>query len=212
MYIIFLVYFDWMKYTHLPAWRQQLWTGLHFPFHLSLTVFMTAFTQFIIWTKITNAALDINTLEVFHFDSWPTATSEDVYNHINNFTAEYFKMYPPTWSEAWTTVDIALTNITDIPDDFWAAFYDSSNSGDYSQLDYDAIVSFQRVMLAILTTMANALFQTFGIDVNEELRETTPLDDSGSDIFNGDFQTQNFNEIWERYELIVSTTFPEQTS
>lgn len=193
-----------MKYTHLPAWRQQLWTGLHFPFHLSLTVFMTAFTQFIIWTKITNAALDIDAGDIFNMESWPTATSEDVYNDVYSFTTNFFKSYPPTWSEAWTTVDVAVANITEIPDDFWGTYYDTLYSGDYSQLDYDATLSFETSLAAILSTMANALFQTFGIDVNEELREATPQDETGSDILNGEFQAENFLEIWERYELIVS--------
>ena len=204
IYIVFLVYFDWMKYTHLPAWRQQLWTCLHFPFHLSLTVFMTAFTRFIIWTKVTNTALSIDVYEMLHLETWSTATSQDVYDDVTEYVSEFFKLYPPTWSEAWTTVETAVNNITAIPDDFWPGIYDSLSTGDESKVDADAASAFQTAIMAIMTTMANALFQTFGIDVNEELRESTPLDESGGDIFNGEFQSKNFLEIWEQYELIVS--------
>ena len=113
-------------------------------------------------------------------------------------------MYPSTWAEAWTTVDIATANVTEISDDFWASVDDAYASGGFSSVDENEIFSFERSLQAIVVTMAKFLFQTFGVGVNEELREMTPQDDSGSDTFSGEFQSENFNEIWERYELIVS--------
>lgn len=47
-----MLYFDTLNRHHFGSFRQQLWSFLHFPFHVALVLSLSGMAQFIIWQKI----------------------------------------------------------------------------------------------------------------------------------------------------------------
>lgn len=209
IYFVFLVYFDWIgERFHLTATRQAIWTVLHLPFHLSLVLFMQGYVQLLTWGKIIQQlflAFDI----ADPTDSTtipPNATSISVTNALNSSVQGFFKAYPPVIDGTLDTVNAALTNISHIPDSFWAPFAATSIAGDGSdggrqllppslQPNYDVLVN---ATTSLALSMANAVFSSFGINLQGDVI------DSGSKPGTSDFQFQVQESNWERYGVVVS--------
>jgi hypothetical protein len=49
---VYQLYFDNVQLAHFGIIRQQIWTFLHFPFHLALVLFMEGTNQFISWRHV----------------------------------------------------------------------------------------------------------------------------------------------------------------
>jgi hypothetical protein len=47
-----MLYFDTLNRHHFGSFRQQLWSFLHFPFHVALVLCLSGMAQFVIWQKI----------------------------------------------------------------------------------------------------------------------------------------------------------------
>jgi hypothetical protein len=47
-----MLYFDTLNRQHFGSFRQQLWSFLHFPFHVALVLCLSGMAQFVIWQKI----------------------------------------------------------------------------------------------------------------------------------------------------------------
>lgn len=97
IYFVFLIYFDWLRSSfYLPAWRQQLWTSIHLPFHLSLVLFMQGFTQYLIWSKIVDVLnrimMGVNQGGVF--DLHANTTSKMMQDQLNQTAKAFFGLYP----------------------------------------------------------------------------------------------------------------------
>lgn len=189
-----------MKYSHLPAWRQQIWSCLHFPFHVALVVFMQGFTQFVIWSKVFDV---INRLRLPISDSYEEiagATSVYIKNILVNRTNEFFDQYTPTYIDTWQVVDSALNNLTDIPDGFWPQLAEYQVTLDEADMPpVDQYQSLQKVLNAILYAMVNSLFESFDIDLTEDLLEEDP--DAKPDQIG--FQRNLSQETVDRYVLVV---------
>ena len=210
IYFVFLVYHDWMHHSYLPAIRQQIWTLLHFPFHLSLILFMQGFTQFIIWTKAMSLfnSIDDKWLGSGDDDSnvdssidWSQVTSQNVAWGYSNATDTFFKAYPPKYYDAWLAVDAAIQNITTLPDDLWAQvvkYGDTENVNDISDKNWDYAITYWNSFNTILGTMANSCFQALGLDLTTELIKKNP------NAKQDQFQIQVAASTLERYHLVVS--------
>lgn len=197
-----MIYFDWMKRNYLPAWRQQAWTLLHFPFHLALVLFMQGFTQFIIWSKIIDVLNNLSFDSIMNsLDATAEATSLEIQENLYNITTEYFALYPPKYYDTWESVNYALTNVTDISDSFWPQiirWIETQADADLPSAD-DATLYLQ-IMTALSSSMSNALYENFGIDLYKELLDENP----NVDINGGGFQNTVNEETWNRYMLVVS--------
>lgn len=206
IYFVFLVYFDWIgERFHLTSTRQAIWTVLHLPFHLALVLFMQGFVQLLTWGKIIQQlglAFDI----ADPTDSTtipPNATSISVTNTLNTSVQVFFKAYPPVIDGTLDTVNAALTNISHIPDSFWAPFGNTSSAGNggsqvlppYLQPNYDVLVN---ATTSLALTMANAIFSSFGINLQGDVI------DSGGKPGTSDFQFRVQEGNWERYGIVVS--------
>ncbi|PFH62850.1 hypothetical protein XA68_11631 [Ophiocordyceps unilateralis] len=210
IYFVFLLYFDWLRDSfHLPAIRQQLWMGVHLPFHLSLILFTQGFTQFLIWSKIMDV---LNTLSMGFGRAgheWLlNATSQDVQARLNDSTQAFFMMFPPKIPSTWVTIDDAISNVTLIPDIFWtelANYYETHDASVFNATDIEAAEVFSDVLQATMSSMANALFATFGMDLESEVTNKNPrLHD---DIRGGGFQGEVQYETWDRYRLVFACTY-----
>ena len=71
-----MIYFDTLNREHFGAFRQQLWSFLHFPFHTALVLSLAGMAQFVIWQKI---------IEGIRYDSQPHASYERLLNESSDF-------------------------------------------------------------------------------------------------------------------------------
>lgn len=206
IYFIFLVYFDWLRSSfYLPPLRQQIWMMVHLPFHLSLILFTQGFTQFLIWSKIVDV---IDTVSVGlgrgSVEWLYNTTSEEVQGRMNASTMLFFQDFPPKILSTWMTVDDALFNITLIPDAFWpdlANYYKTNDVRVLRDTDFEATEIFSKVLQATMSSMANALFATFGMDLESEVTNRNPRVDE--EIKGGGFQGEVQDTTWDRYKLVV---------
>ncbi|KAF4470953.1 bacterial low temperature requirement a [Fusarium albosuccineum] len=207
VYAVFLVYFDWMKNPYLPHFRQQLWTILHFPFHLALVLFMQGFTQFVIWTKIIDTLNHLTLDSVLNdLNDIAKSTSKSIKDDLSKMISDYFELYPPKYASTWTTVDDALANISSIANDFWPQFAKYADTLQDKDLpDSDDFNTFANAFYAISYSMENALLETFGIDLVKEVSEENEHDhieqtDSG-------LEAQVNDETWVRFELVFQYSY-----
>ncbi|KAJ6447087.1 sulfate permease [Purpureocillium lavendulum] len=206
IYFVFLVYFDWLKSSfYLPPIRQQLWTSIHLPFHLSLVLFMQGFTQYLIWSKIVNQINRLNDIADPHDDA-RLATSIAVRDSINASVQAFFRDYPPRISTTMDTVNDALNNITQIPDSVWPLIENSSSTFDTvdgaPQDVQDALVTLFTVGVTLATSMANALFAAFGIKVDEDIAEKDP--GAAKNFKGGEYQFLVQEKTESRYALVFA--------
>ncbi|OAQ58443.1 low temperature requirement A [Pochonia chlamydosporia 170] len=204
IYLVFLVYFDWLRSSfHLPRIRQQLWTCLHLPFHLSLVLFMQAFTQYLLWSKIVSQINRIGDISD-PTDDARNPTSIDVRNSLNASVHKFFNDYPPKISSTMETVNEALNNITRIPDKIWPMIANPSPVTDdklSAELDaaWDTLGS---VVYALYLSMANALYGAFGINLDDDVSKKDPA--AAKNIKDGGYQLLVQDKTWRRYKLVFA--------
>lgn len=147
--------------------------AMHLPFHLSLILF----TQFLIWSKIVDV---LNTVSVGlsrgNVEWLLTATSAQVQERVRTSALDFFRDFPPRIPSTWVTVNDALDNVTRIPDAFWpdlARYYRTNDVRALKATDLDATQT-SAILQATMSSMANALFATFGMDFESEVTNTNP--------------------------------------
>ncbi|KAI1073768.1 hypothetical protein F5B20DRAFT_494965 [Whalleya microplaca] len=159
VYIVFLLYFDWMgHHHHLTGFYQLLWSILHFPFHIMLVLFVEGATQFIRWWKI----LEVQSLAVEFFTVFDKATdgpngdtaTQDVVDQLNGTVQDIWAMYPPTYRSTTIEIEKILANVSTIPNNVWSK--DNVNSPYYFQFIQD--------ISDLLVTVINSVFVNFKID------------------------------------------------
>ncbi|KAI9897359.1 hypothetical protein N3K66_007215 [Trichothecium roseum] len=206
IYLVFLCYFDWMKNAHLPGWRQQIWTTLHFPLHVSMVLFTQCIAQFVIWGKITE------TLYGFVFDAGPLfgdkladATSESFRDDLVNITGKVFRDYPVINYNASQMLFLAYQNITAIPDSFWPKLSLWMNDVDAEFQNANDEMHFETVINTldeIFLTMVNSIFVKFKVDVyGDLLKDKSNFDSSMSPT---DIMNTIIDESFRRYFGIFS--------
>lgn len=191
-----------MKNPNLPHVRQQIWTVIHFPFHLALVLFMQGFTQFVIWTKIIDTLKNLTLDSVFNdINDIAKSTTQNIIDNLTKMVTDFFKLYPPKYASTWTTVENAITNISDIADDFWPQFAKYATTlEDKDSPDEQEFNSFAESFYSISYAMENSLLETFGIDLVTEVSE----DKANSNITENALEAKVNEQTWTRFELIVS--------
>lgn len=191
-----------MKTSYLPTFRQQAWTLIHFPFHLTMVLFMQGFTQFIIWSKIVDTINHLSFDSVFSStDDLRRSTTVDVVNSLVDIVNKFFKDFPPKYSATWSNVEWAIGNLSLIDDSFWptlANYADTGSDADAAKInetDYDNFFTYFNDMA---TSMENSLLETYGIDLVEEVT------DANKTISDTGLETTVNEKMWARFELVVS--------
>lgn len=202
--MLFLIYYDWMKTAYLPPLRQIVWTVLHFPFHLSLVLFMQGFTQFIQWSKVIDV---ITHLSVNWIVEDPLAledtTSVEVQKNITEELNEFFELYHPEYSDTNDLINDALGNITAIPNSFWSKLSKAELEPDFNLPNDTTTDLFQNIMESLQTAMYNSIFSTFEIDLEGEINKENEEHGTEETSSNAQFASQVSDETFERYELVV---------
>ncbi|KAK1239312.1 hypothetical protein MKX07_008800 [Trichoderma sp. CBMAI-0711] len=204
-YMIFLIYFDWMKASHLPPVRQMIWTMLHFPFHLALVLFLQGFTQFIQWSKVVDVFnhLAANWI-VFDPARLSRATSQLVQQNMTDEIASFFKLYPPKYSDTQYVFQEALDNITDIPNSFWPKWADALTDENYELPTDKTTDLFSKIIEALVTAMENSVFTNFEIDLEAEAVKEQREKGEEVNQSAADFSAQIDQATWDRYNLVFT--------
>ncbi|KAK2589928.1 hypothetical protein QQS21_012391 [Conoideocrella luteorostrata] len=209
VYFVFLIYFDWLRSSfYLPPVRQLAWTTLHLPFHLSLVLFMQAFTQYIIWGKVMGILKSINE-QLFNTDNAesPTTnlTTASMVKDMKDYVDRLFERYPPKMQQINDTVNVALQNISSVPDSIWTTIVELGSTGNNSEPSQDAWDDINKIsysVRSITVSLSNNIFQVFGIDVTKD--EVQFEHAAQSDVKSGAFTKQIDNKIWRRYRLVFA--------
>ncbi|POR37941.1 Uncharacterized protein TPAR_01861 [Tolypocladium paradoxum] len=211
IYFIFLIYFDWLRSSfYLPTWRQQLWTSLHLPFHLSLVLFMQGFTQFLIFSKV----VDVQKSVVVNLDNalnplLANATSKEVQDRFKQTVEAFFKHYSPTSVPLGTldTVNDAIANFTKIPDSFWPAFvnaFETNNESIVTDDDSKGWEIFTNAVRAVMSSLTNALYTAFGVNL-EDITSQNPA--ASKDIHGREIPLEIMKLTWARYRLVFAYSY-----
>ncbi|KAK7427441.1 hypothetical protein QQZ08_006047 [Neonectria magnoliae] len=205
IYCVFLVYFDWIKTSYLPTFRQQLWSILHFPFHLAMVLFMQGFTQFIIWSKIMDTINNMSFDSVFNStEDLKKATTYDVVNSLTKVINKFFKDYPPKYSATWMNIEWAIGNLSTISDNFWPQLAQYATTGlDKDAPDEDEYNLFYAYFYDMTTSMENSLLETFGIDLVEEVS----TDKANKNIDETGLETKVNEQMWEHFDLVFQYAY-----
>ncbi|KAM4060367.1 hypothetical protein HRG_002063 [Hirsutella rhossiliensis] len=210
-YIVFLVYFDWLKSSfHLPALRQQAWTVVHLPFHLALVIFTQGFTQLILWSTVLSRSGEYEDFEDWGFLTSPlNKTTSQVYDSLNASTLNFFNDYPPKLHTTWETIGEALKNISRIPDWVWAHAHE-----DRREVEINFNTSFKdtldentnRAIWSIVTISCakiNAFVATYGI----KLEDKGLTKYWGGNKTSPEYQLGVMNAASDRYILVFAYTY-----
>lgn len=171
---------------------------------------MHGFTQLIMWTKIIDVIQGrINTEYngIGDLDQVGNYSSIDIIKRIDEMISPFFDDYGKLNSMALFTYNMALTNISMLPDSTWkehpgilkAVWLNETVDGGFEKSKtyqelYDALV-------AISASMYTSLFETYGVEVAQDLAENKTYEEV---IFDPDFQTKVFAESANRFNLVVS--------
>ncbi len=200
-----------MRHSHLPSVRQQVWAILHYPFHLALVLFMQGFTQFIIWGKVMNVFRELT-------KSWANpdentgggvsdlynTTSSDIAASLTNETNRFFELYPPKYYDTWDAAKDAIKNISQIDNGLWPLVAQYDETGDdsiFNETMQNAILRFGEQNTVIFSSLANGLFNAFGIDLITEQTQKYP--NETNTVRSSKFQVEVSDKTQSRYRLVV---------
>lgn len=156
---------------------------------------MQGFTQFVTWSKVADVFNHLSFESVLDsMDGLAASSSQDVKDSLRKMTYDYFDKYPPTYQDTWDTADLALNNITGIPDSFWPQVADGGGDSEDLAVLTDTIYT-------LMSCISNGLFEAFKIDISKDVADEDP--NSSSDGANWENEVQF--RTWDRYMLIVST-------
>ncbi|KAG5915615.1 hypothetical protein E4U42_007965 [Claviceps africana] len=212
IYFVFLIYFDWLRSSfYLPRLRNIVWTALHLPFHLSLVLFLQAFTQYIMWGKVMGILNHMNA-DLFSLDvdsagaKVTNLTSAFMATDIQRSVDQFFALYPAKSSEVTSTVNVAIGNISRIPDGLWPQITLWEKTGNVSAISSDNFDAFSTVLYSlqnIVLSLTNNLFVVFGIDLAKDVIESGKVPTQG-DVNSGVFQSTVDHKTWRRYRLVFA--------
>lgn len=153
--------------------RQIVWTALHYPLHLSMVLFIQAFTQYIIWGELMRTLLKATAGLFSDADlvSLMNSTSTQVANATQDFVDNFFLSYPPKVPEISQTVQAGIKNLSSLPDTLWNQLGRAILSDDFSFVDTvnnDTLSTFVDSISGITSALNNNIFQILDIDVAKD--------------------------------------------
>ena len=197
LYIIYMLYFDFMRDIKLPSYRQLSWSLLHFPFHLAMNIFVQGSSQFVVWWKIMEILRTVNEKFVALVNKGddpnfnPPNITEWFASEINRTAFDIYALYPPKYYDTWADTSTAVDDLLEIPLDWWYEDHPENVTDPIGERIYSDIGT-------VYYTIQNSLFATFKINGLENVKNQT-LDAA-------DFEIAANDANWNRYYLVVSCT------
>lgn len=175
IYLLYMLYFDTLNRHHFGSFRQQLWSFLHFPFHVALVLCLSGMAQFIIWQKIMEVFIDF-TLKVEALPSpfvpgavQDNSTAEDFMNNLYNVSMGTLSNYQASnfseLTELNETVTQALEGIRNVTE----LYFETHNS---ELLQNEFKVQIGKIVQAVW----NSIMDFYGFEAGSDTPE------SGDDV------------------------------
>ncbi|RGP64128.1 bacterial low temperature requirement a [Fusarium sporotrichioides] len=212
IYVVFLIYFDWMKNPYLPKFRQQLWTVIHYPLHLALCLFIQGFTQLVIWTKVFNVIKTIDLYGGINEDDIPVDSISDITTKImrdifETIVQNFFTLFTPQYIETQEAVITSLDKFSTIDDTFWVPFFDWAETGlDKDMPDAKQYQILTESLQGLGNAMTNALLETFKIDLVKEVQDYNKANNI-TEQTGAEFEADLANRLDARFHLIFNYTY-----
>ena len=175
IYFLFLIYFNRMQEHHIGTFKQQIWSFMHFPFHVALVLALEGSQQFILWrqgVQLTNdlANMFSNITDPFDLNS---VLSRDDYENIgeqmNDLAYNYTFWYAPESFNAQTYED-NFNEYYDVYANLTEEVLSKAHNVSESFLEQygNATNAIQGALSNMWTTLSDASFAELGIAVEEE--------------------------------------------
>jgi low temperature requirement protein LtrA len=101
IYFLFLIYFHRLQEHHIGTIKQQIWSFLHFPFHVCLVLALEGSRQLILWRQGIQLARDLTgqiaeVVAPYDLDvPQPADVYQDLYDSFNSIAYDYTFYYSP---------------------------------------------------------------------------------------------------------------------
>ncbi|PSS22920.1 hypothetical protein M430DRAFT_25883 [Amorphotheca resinae ATCC 22711] len=161
IYLFYMLYFDTLNRHHFGSIRQQIWSFLHFPFHVALVLCLSGMAQFVIWQKIMEAYMQFgrnltNTLRTFANSDGSTnfTNPDDLIRVVNSTIQNIFAIYPPT-DNTTTQAEVGET-VGALSEQLSLLMSNTSTDANYTGLE-DAVAEVGFVVL-------NSIMDTYGFE------------------------------------------------
>jgi hypothetical protein len=190
-----MLYFDFMRTTNLPSYRQLSWSLLHFPFHLAMNLFVQGSSQFVIWWKIMEVLRGVSqkfadSLKAADDPNFNPPNMTDWFvTQVNKTAYDVYALYPPKYYATWVDTNTAVDGLFKVPVSWWA---ENTTQDEHDPVYVDIVNN----MTTLYTSIENSLFASFKINGFEDVKDKT-LDGE-------DFEVAANDANWGRFYLVVS--------
>lgn len=136
-----MLYFDRMQEDHFGTIKQQIWSFIHFPLHLSLVLLLCGVSQFVIWRQAVESANALDNQLLLDLSTSYTNASEFAASINATVSGYVFDWIPKDFdaSDAMDTVSKSLgkiSNMTEVPIDDLIASGDESFAEAFNSIYY----------------------------------------------------------------------------
>ncbi|KAI1069888.1 hypothetical protein LB507_008169 [Fusarium sp. FIESC RH6] len=212
IYVVFLVYFDWMKNPYLPKFRQQLWTIIHYPLHLALCLFIQGFTQLVIWTKVFNVMKTIDPMAGINEDDYDIKDESEVTTKIirdifAKIVQNFFNLFTPQYLATQEAVTESLDQLSTVNDTFWVPFFDYALTGQgEDKLNATELKITTEALQGLGNAMKHALLEKFKISLVKEVEDYNTAHNI-TDMTGTELEADLARRLNDRFHLIFNYTY-----
>ncbi|KAH6685690.1 hypothetical protein F5X68DRAFT_276506 [Plectosphaerella plurivora] len=207
-YVIFMLYFDWMPTWDISEWRQLVWSILHFPVHLSMTMFVEGIAQLVLYWKcvenigIVRDGIEGRAVKFFNELIETTEVVKDRFPKLGDFLhyeiGNFSEQYHPIYTNTIEALNESTVRVNQIDPDF---------EGTPSP-----IAQLARYLNAVLVSLENSLYQNYEIDFVEDIdkdfnktNEAEKFDDWYD--FAMAIEYDHASRVRERFKIVYQYTF-----
>ncbi|KAK4195345.1 hypothetical protein QBC40DRAFT_316548 [Triangularia verruculosa] len=202
LYLIYMIYFDWRRNLKMPLHKELLWSFLHFPFQLSLKLFILGSSQFVIWWKVIETYLSTNDkfLAALLEGDGPgfNITTSWFVSTINETLIEVFEIYVPKYTVTEASIGTALAKLSEIPDGFWISI---NSLSDEEALENETVKTIMQTLAELLIAMQNSLFATFNVNGYAAFESDNTITDAT------ELEQKVFDLNWGKFRLVFTYAY-----
>ena len=131
IYFLWMLYFDQIETERVGTMRQQIWTMLHFPYHMCLLLVVEGVSQLSVWRKIVDELNYLNNAifmqDIVYDDLGTTVTNinETIQGIFNSFKENEYAL--PDVSQNFDAISSAGTNQTEVNNQAEEIIYSTLN-------------------------------------------------------------------------------------
>lgn len=198
VYFVWMLYDDWQPLSHLGSCRQLLWSCVHFPFHLTLVLFVGGSAQFIVWFKIIESLQSLPSYAFVNpsdnsmaFTTTGNVTKSGLIQSMGQIVHEIFEMFPPKNYVTLFDLNWAEGSLNNLSDAFWGNITNPQEQS--GQLNPEEVNTFVQALTTLDNLVVNSLFETFQIDALNEIEYTNA----------SEFEQAVYHANTDRFEMVV---------